>query len=65
MSAETTDVPETPVTPDPAVALNPEQLLQSKIQEASKKVNDYLEAAGLELRVIHTISLVPKQTPKI
>ena len=63
MAAETADVPEVPVTPDPIVPSipTPEQVLQSKIQEASEKINVYLEAAGLEMRVIHTTTLVPKQ----
>ena len=65
MAAKTADTPEVPVTPDPAVVLSPEQLLQDKIQEVSKKVNEYLEAAGLEMRVIHTITLVPKQEKKV
>ena len=43
-----------------APPINPQVELENKIKAATKKVNEYLESAGLELRVVHTISLVPK-----
>jgi len=57
--APTADAPATPPTAE-TPPVNPQVELEAKIKAATKKVNEYLESAGLELRVVHTISLVPK-----
>ena len=43
------------------VKLDPREAMEKKIQDATKQVNDYLESLGLELRVTHQVSVVPKQ----